>query len=219
MSTEESGTVTLNGRFTLTGRYVHLVPMELDHVDGLVAAAGGDRSTFGYTTVPWDRPTMTEYVTRAMAKRDQGEHVPFVTWSVAHGRIVGTTRFYDLTPWDWGPEPTAHQRVGRPDVASIGYTWLDPAAQRTPVNSEAKLLMLTHAFETWEVWAVRLKTDARNERSRRAIERLGFRLDGVIRADMPGTDDTVRDSAVFSMLASEWPDHRERLTAGLAAGR
>jgi RimJ/RimL family protein N-acetyltransferase len=131
---------------------------------------------------------------------------------------VGATRFYDLTPWDWSslfPGSESSQRTGRPDVACIGYTWLAPSAQRTGINTEAKLLMMTHAFEHWQVRAVRIQTDARNTRSRAAIERLGCSLDGVIRADRPGADGSVRDTAVFSMLDVEWPDHRPRLLARL----
>ena len=200
--------------FTLEGRFVHLLPMGPEHLDGLTAAATGDRSTFGYTPIPWDRSGMSAYVDRALAKRDTGDQYPFVTWSVESRRIVGSTRFYDLTPWEWTdlfPGSESLQRRDRPDVASIGYTWLDPSAQRSPVNTEAKLLMMTHAFEQWEVRAVRIQTDARNLRSRRAIERLGCALDGVIRADRPAADGGVRDTAVFSMLDREWPVHRQRL--------
>jgi RimJ/RimL family protein N-acetyltransferase len=133
---------------------------------------------------------------------------------VAARRIVGSTRFYDLATWDWSsysPGTDADRRQGRPDVAAIGYTWLEPSAQRSPVNTEAKLLMMTHAFEQWEVRVVRLQTDARNLRSRRAIERLGCTLDGVIRAERPAADGGVRDSAVYSMLDHEWPRHRIQL--------
>lgn len=203
----------------LRGRSVHLLPMETDHVDALLAAATGDRSTFDLTPVPWDRDSMTAYVARAIAQRDAGEQFPFVTFSVDLQRIVGSTRFYDLSTWDWSagrPGTRSLQRSGRPDVASIGYTWLDPRAQRTPVNTEAKLLMLRHAFEQWAVWRVRIQTDVRNDRSRAAIERLGCSFDGVLRADMPGADGTVRDSAVFSMLADEWPPHRDRLVERLS---
>ena len=106
--------------------------------------------------------------------------------------------------------------TGTLDRASIGHTWLDPAAQRSPVNTEAKLLLLAHAFDTWGVRAVRLQTDARNARSRAAIERIGCTLDGVLRADRPAADGSVRDSAVFSMLADEWPAARAALVARLA---
>src|SRR5260221_6374698 len=124
-----------------------------EHVDGLLAAATTDRSTFDYTPVPWDRPGMTAYVEGAMAKRESGHHEPFVTWSLRAQRIVGSTRFYDLATWDWSshsPGTDAHERRSRPDVAGIGYTWLEPSAQRSPINTEAKLLMMTHAFEQWE---------------------------------------------------------------------
>jgi len=103
-------------------------------------------------------------------------------------------------------------------VVDIGFTWLSGPAQRTPVNTEAKLLMMTHAFETWKVHRVALQTDVRNTRSRAAIERIGGRLDGIMRADRPGADDTVRTSARFSIVVSEWPKVKARLTARLAAG-
>ena len=200
--------------FSLEGRHVRLLPMDLGHVDGLLAAATADRTTFGFTPVPWDRPSMTAYVGAALAQRESGDQCPFVTWSVDAGRVVGSTRFYELTPWNWSslyPGSDTLRRHGRPDIASIGYTWLDPSAQRSPINTEAKLLMMAHAFEQWEVYAVRFQTDARNARSRAAIERLGCSLDGVIRAERPASDGTVRDTATFSMLAGEWPVHRRRL--------
>jgi RimJ/RimL family protein N-acetyltransferase len=93
----------------------------------------------------------------------------------------------------------------------IGWTWLAPSAQRTAINTEAKLLMLTFAFEEWKVDRVCLRTDRRNERSRNAIERLGATLDGVIRADRPGSDGTIRDTAHYSIVADEWPAVRDRL--------
>jgi RimJ/RimL family protein N-acetyltransferase len=103
-------------------------------------------------------------------------------------------------------------------VTDIGFTWLSASAQRTPVNTEAKLLMMTHAFEVWKVHRVALQTDARNTRSRAAIERIGGRLDGIMRADRPGSDDTVRTSARFSIVASEWPEVRARLAERLGGG-
>jgi N-acetyltransferase len=203
--------------FSLRGRSVDLLPLGLEHIDGLLEAASDDRSTFTFTPVPWDRVGMAAYVGRAMAQRETGDQYPFATFSLDEQRIVGATRFYDLAPWDWSslfPGSEMHQRRG-PDVASIGYTWLRQSAQRTPVNTEAKLLMMSHAFDRWDVRAVRFQTDARNARSRAAIERLGCALDGVIRADRPGADGTVRDTAVFSMLAAEWPSHRQRLVERL----
>jgi RimJ/RimL family protein N-acetyltransferase len=205
--------------FSLRGRFVELVPLGTEHVDELVAAAG-DRSTFAFTPVPWDRHGMTAYVERALAARHRGDHYPFVTYRLDQQRIVGSTRFHDLTPWDWSslfPGSEAHRRPG-PDVAGIGYTWLHPSAQRTPINTEAKLLMMTHAFEVWQVHRVALQTDVRNTRSRAAIERIGGQLDGILRADRPGADDTVRTSARFSVMAAEWPGVKARLTARLESG-
>ncbi len=203
----------------LRGRFVHLLPLAAEHVDDLLAAATDDRTTFDLTPVPWDRDGMVTYVAKAVARRDAGDQLPFATFSVDHRRIVGSTRFYDLATWDWStgrPDAAGLRRPGQLDVASIGYTWLDPVAQRSPVNTEAKFLMLTHAFEQWGVRRVRIQTDVRNARSRAAIERLGCTFDGALRADMPGADGMVRDSAVFSMLADEWPTHRQRLAERLA---
>ena len=200
--------------FSLDGRFVRLLPMGPEHVDGLVGAATADRSTFGFTPVPSDRAGMASYVAKALAKRESGVHEPFVTWSVAEQRTVGSTRFYDLATWNWAdqsPGTDTGRGLADPDVACIGYTWLDPAVQRSPINTEAKVLMLGHAFETWGVRVVRIQTDARNARSRRAIERLGCSLDGVIRAERPAADGGIRDTAIYSMLSREWPEHRARL--------
>jgi len=202
----------------LEGTHVRLEPLAPHHVDGLLEAATGDRSTFTFTLVPDDRAGMAAYVDRALGHAAAGHQVPFATVSLALGRVVGSTRFYELEPWDWdgiAPGAVAVPAVGRFDRASIGHTWLDPAAQRSPVNTEAKLLALDHAFGTWGVRAVRLQTDARNDRSRAAIARIGCTLDGVLRADRPAADGTVRDSAVFSMLAEEWPGARAALVARL----
>jgi N-acetyltransferase len=209
--------------FTLEGTHVRLEPLSTDHVDGLLAAATGDRSSFGFTVVPGDRAAVTRYIERALAHAAAGDQVPFATVSRALGRVVGSTRFYDIEKWDWawgapGVDPAPFdQSVERTfDRVGIGHTWLDPAVQRSPVNTEAKLLMLEHAFATWGVRAVRFQTDARNARSRAAIARLGCSLDGVLRTDRAGTDGTVRDSAVFSILAEEWPAARLRLVDRLA---
>ena len=205
--------------FTLEGAHVRLEPLSADHVDGLLAAATTDRSSFTYTAVPDDRATTTAYVERALQHARQGDQVPYAIVSLALDRVVGSTRFYELEPWDWAgisPGAVAVPRTGTVDRASVGHTWLEPAAQRTPVNTEAKLLLLDHAFTTWGARAVRLQTDARNARSRAAIERLGCSLDGILRADRPAADGAVRDSAVFSILADEWPAARARLVGRLA---
>jgi N-acetyltransferase len=214
----------MSAPFTLEGTHVRLEPLTTDHVDGLLAAATGDRSTFGYTVVPVDRASFTTYIERALRHAADGDQVPFATVSLALGRVVGSTRFYDIEKWDWSsaapgidPAPFDPAVARTFDRVNIGHTWLDPAVQRSPVNTEAKFLMLDHAFATWSVRAVRLQTDARNARSRAAIARLGCSLDGVLRADRAGTDGTVRDSAVFSMLTEEWHAARLRLVERLSA--
>lgn len=205
---------------TLEGRYVRLEPLSETHVESLVVAASEDRSTYQWSTAP-DGPAETAaYVSEALDKVARGTQVAFATVRKSVGGldvVVGSTRFYEVAVWKWGPG-SPHQRQDVPDAVDIGYTWLAASAQRSPVNTEAKLLMMGHAFEVWGVHRVGLQTDARNTRSRAAIERIGGRLDGILRADRPGTDDTVRDSARFSILASEWPEVKERLTARLGRG-
>jgi N-acetyltransferase len=165
---------------------------------------------------------MTDYVLDALAKVASGAHVAFATVRRAVGPedsdlVVGATRFCEMAYWQW-PPGASHQRHGVPDVVDIGFTWLAGPAQRTHVNTEAKLLMLTHAFEVWRVHRVALQTDVRNKRSWAAIERIGGQLDGTMRADRPGGDDTVRTSARFSIVSAEWPAVKERLTARLGSG-
>ena len=201
------------GLVTLQGRYVLLEPLSLDHVPGLVRVASGSRETFTLTKVPDDTAAIRQYVDTALAGRDSGTMLPFATIDHGAERVAGSTRFLNVQFWDW-PAGNPRQRGKRlPDVGEIGATWLGPDAQRTGINTEAKLLMLTHAFETLLVHRVRLQTDARNERSRNAIERLGAKLDGVIRGDRVATDGTIRDSAVFSILDPEWPAVKEHLAA------
>ncbi len=186
--------------------------MQRHHVDALTEAASESRDTYGWTFVPVDREAMVAYVEMAVAGRDEDRFTPFVTVRRTDDRIVGSTRF--LTErWDWSVSDEGRQRVDAPDVVEIGWTWLAASAQRTAINTEAKLLMLTFAFEEWEVHRVCLRTDRRNERSRHAIERLGARLDGVLRAERPGSDGAVRDTAHYSIVAAEWPDVRDGLRA------
>ncbi len=185
----------------LLGRGVALEPLTVDRVPELVEAANEARDSYGFSFVPRDDKSMLAWVEVALA---DPYAVPFVTVSLVGGtrRVVGSTRFAALERWDTG-------RVW--DGAEIGWTWLAASAQRTSINTEAKLLMLTQAFEGWGAERVTLKTDARNSRSRAAILRLGAQLDGVLRAHMPASDGGIRDSAFYSILAAEWPDLRVRL--------
>jgi RimJ/RimL family protein N-acetyltransferase len=205
--------------FTLEGTFVRLEPLSEEHIPGLVEASAEDRVNYQWTYTPNGTEQMTDFVRDALAKAAGGAHIPFTTIrrgeAGGEDRIVGSTRFYDVAFWQW-PPGAGHQRHGVPDTVDIGFTWLAGSAQRTFVNTEAKLLMMTHAFEVWEVHRVALRTDVRNERSRAAIERIGGKLEGVLRADRPGADDTVRTSAYFSILADEWPAVKARLTARLA---
>jgi RimJ/RimL family protein N-acetyltransferase len=134
---------------------------------------------------------------------------------VWRGRVVGSTSYWDFQAWRW-IAGCSQQRHDRPDAVEIGFTWLAASAQRTSCNTEAKYLLLRHAFEIWGVHRVRLRTDARNDRSRRAIERLGAKLDGLLRGDVPASDCTVRTTASYSILAEEWPEVAARLKAFLA---
>jgi RimJ/RimL family protein N-acetyltransferase len=205
--------------FTLEGQFVRLEPLTEAHIPALVEAAAEDRSHYQWTYTPDGLEQMTDYVRDALEKVASGAHVAFATVRLAGAgadQVVGATRFCEMAFWQWPPGAT-HQRHGIPDVVDIGFTWLSGSAQRTPVNTEAKLLMMGHAFEAWQVHRVALQTDVRNERSRAAIERIGGKLDGIMRADRPGSDDTVRTSARFSIMADEWPDVKARLTARLTA--
>lgn len=203
--------------FVLEGRHVRLEPLSETHIDALVAAASENRSTYKWVLVPDGRAQMADYVAEATQNAASGAHVAFAT--VRKGgngvdRVVGATRFYEIGYWQWPPGASL-QRHGIPDVVDIGYTWLTPSAQRSPVNSEAKLLMMAQAFEVWRVHRVALQADVRNIRSRAAIERIGGQLDGILRADRPGSDGTVRTTARYSVIAAEWPAVRERLEARL----
>lgn len=200
---------------TLRGTHVLLRPLDLDDADGLARAAAESREHYGFTDVPDGIDDVRRFITDAFELAAAGERMAFtVEWD---GRVVGTTSYWEMQPWRWQAGSTL-QRAEIPDVVEIGSTWYAARAQRTPVNTETKLLMLGHAFDVWEVHRVSFRTDVRNERSRRAIERLGARLDGIRRADMPGQDGSVRDSAYFSIVRAEWPDVRARLTARLSAG-
>jgi RimJ/RimL family protein N-acetyltransferase len=194
--------------FELSGREVELRPLRTDDANALAAAAAESREHYRYNWVPDGPEEARRYVDAALSQRAQADRYPFaVCWQ---GRVVGTTSYAEYSPWRW-PVGSALQRVDRPDAVEIGYTWLAASAQRTQCNTEAKRLLLTHAFEQWQVHRVTIYTDERNLRSRRAIERLGAKLDGIWRGHRPSIDGSVRNSAFYSWVAAEWPAVRERL--------
>ncbi len=198
----------------LSGRHVRLEPLDHHHVDGLVAAATIDTSLYQWSPVPQNKAAAIRYIDTALAWRDAGTAVPFATVRVADGVVIGSTRFFDLERWAW---PAGHARHGRDvaDACEIGYTWLTRSAIRTAANTEAKLLMLMHAFESWQMLRVCLHTDARNQRSRAAIERIGGKFEGILRSHRMAADFIARDSARFSIVAAEWPEVKLRLNGML----
>jgi N-acetyltransferase len=199
----------------LEGRYVRLEPLTRGHARALAAAASGPRDTYALTTVPEGEPGALGYIETALRDEEAERSLPFATVAKSTGRVVGSTRFLNIEFWSWPPGHALQRGEDVPDVAEIGATWLAAEAQRTAINTEAKLLMLTHAFEAWRVHRVSLMTDARNERSRNAILRVGARFDGVIRAHRPSSDGLIRDTAAFSILESEWPAVKRRLHSRL----
>jgi RimJ/RimL family protein N-acetyltransferase len=205
-----------NDSIALTGTHVRLEPLARTHVAGLVAAASEDPALYAWTPLPLDAAGMSRYVDTAVRWREQGTALPFATVRRADGKVIGSTRFFLIERWEW---PAGHPNAARsgPDGCEIGYTWLAASAVRTAANTEAKLLMLGHAFEAWRVHRVCFHTDMRNERSRTALARLGAVFEGTLRAHRLASDLVPRDSARFSIIAAEWPGVRARLTQRLAA--
>lgn len=202
----------MHGDFELRGTDVCLEPLGFEHVDGLVAAAAADPSLYRWSPVPQGAVEAKKYVETALAWKMAGTAVPFATVRLSDNSVIGSTRFWNLEYWAW---PAGHARHGRglPDACEIGYSWLTRSAIRTAANTEAKLLMLTHAFESWDVLRVCFHTDARNERSRAALERLGAKFEGILRAHRMAADFTPRDSMRFSIVAAEWPEVKRRLSS------
>jgi RimJ/RimL family protein N-acetyltransferase len=200
---------------TLRGRFVRLEPLSAAHTDALWAAADVPRESYTLSGLPGSPEEMRAYVDAALALGEAGAALPFATIDARAERVVGATRFLNIERWTWPPGHAQQRGPDRPDAVEIGSTWLTPAAQRTAINTEAKLLMLSHAFEVWGCHRVTLKTDARNRRSRAAIERLGARLDGLVRAHFPAVDGGIRDTALYSILAAEWPEVKAGLLARL----
>jgi N-acetyltransferase len=186
----------------LSGRHVRLVPLETAHADALrSAAADGELWDLRYTSVPGPQAGEVEaYIETALRLREAGTAVPFAVFD-GNGDIVGSTRFYEID-----------RSVPR---VKLGYTWYAARAQRTGLNTEAKLLLFGHAFEQWRCESVTLETSHENVRSQAAILRLGAKRDGVLRAHMRHRDGTLRDTHVFSILHGEWPAIADALRARL----
>jgi N-acetyltransferase len=201
----------------LTGDLVRLEPLQPRHAAGLARASVGAGDLYRMTVVPADQAEAEAYISRALGGRSAGTAAPFAVIRLADEEVAGSTRLWDLQWWPW---PAGHPRHGRkgPDTCEIGHTWLAPSAIRTGINTEMKRLMLTHAFETWEVQSVCFHTDARNERSAAAIKRLGAQFEGILRSHRLAADSGPRDSARFSITSAEWPAVRARL-AELSARR
>lgn len=181
----------------LDGKFVRLEPMEAGHVDALWEA-GAEPELWRWTVSNIaSRDDMQRYVETALDEMRRGVSLPFVTVEREAGQIVGSTRFGNID--------TENRKV------EIGWTWIDTRWQRTHVNTEAKLLMLTHAFEVWKCIRVELKTDKLNEKSRNAIRRIGATEEGILRNHMITESGRLRDTVFFSIIESEWPQSRAAL--------
>jgi RimJ/RimL family protein N-acetyltransferase len=189
---------------------MRLEPLNRHHVDGMVAAAAAEPSLYQWSPVPQGRVEAARYVDTALAWRDAGTAVPFAIVRVEDGILIGSSRFWNIERWAWPPGHARHARPA-PDACEIGYTWFTRAAIRTAANTEAKLLMLTHAFETWQVLRVCFHTDARNQRSRAALERIGGKFEGILRAHRMAADFIPRDSVRYSIVEAEWPTVKRKL--------
>lgn len=198
-------------RMKLQGRNILLEPLGLNHVDGLAAASNGEHDLYRWSPVPQGAAEVTKYIETALAWQAAGTAVPFAILRASDGAVLGSTRFWNIERWAWPPNHPSHGR-GAPDACEIGYTWLASSAIRTGANTEAKLLMLRHAFEVWQVVRVCFHTDTRNQRSRAALERIGGKCEGILRAHRMAADFIPRDSVRYSILASEWPEVEDRLT-------
>ena len=209
-------TTLVIGPTILAGRHVRLEPLAHVHIPGLVAAAREDSALYRWSTVPQGVMEMAQYVDSALGGREAGSALPFATVRAEDDMVIGSTRFFELERWAW-PAGHPHSRRNGFDSCEIGYTWLAASASRTAANTEAKLLMLSHAFEAWGVHRVCFHTDVRNERSRAALERIGAQFEGVLRAHRLAADLIPRDSARYSIVAAEWPQLKQRLQERLAA--
>jgi RimJ/RimL family protein N-acetyltransferase len=196
----------------LTGAHVRLEPLERGHAKALVAAAANDAALYQWSPVPQTFDDAVPYIETALAGKESGATVPFAIVRLTDGAVIGSTRYFNIERWSWPKGHPSHGR-GLPDGCEIGYSWLSRSAIRSAANTESKTLLLTHAFEVWQVLRVCLHTDVRNEQSRAAIERIGGKFEGVLRSHRLAADFIARDSARYSIVASEWPDVKATLTA------
>jgi RimJ/RimL family protein N-acetyltransferase len=187
------------GPVVLKGKFVRLEPLTLGHLPALVAV-GLDESIWRWTAnIVKGESDIENYVRAAVDDQAVGTALPFVTIEAESGTVVGSTRFGNID--------TSNRKV------EIGWTWINPKWQRTAINTEAKLLMLTHAFEIWECVRVELKTDAENQQSRNAILRIGGVEEGTLRNHMIIESGRFRDSVYFSIIDSEWEAVKKNLQA------
>ncbi|HUA09957.1 MAG TPA: GNAT family protein [Candidatus Acidoferrales bacterium] len=193
----------------LRGVHVRLEPLGLHHVAPLAAASAEGGELYAMSMVPHGEDAVRRYVETALAWKAAGTAEPFATVRQGDDAVIGSTRFFDLARWAW---PSGHPNSANAyDTCEIGYTWLAPDAIRTAANTEAKYLMLAHAFEVWKMQSVCLHTDARNTRSRAAIERIGARFEGILRSHRLAADVTPRDSARYSIVAREWAETKAQI--------
>ena len=181
----------------LFGRVIRLEPLTRDHVDQMLPVALEPDLWRHTTNRIENRAELERYVEAALAEQQSGTSLPFATIAAATGQVIGSTRFGNLS--------TEFRR------AEIGWTWLSVSWQRTAANTEAKFLMLRHAFETWNARRVEFKTSARNTKSRTALLRIGAVEEGVLRHHMTHADGTPRDSVYYSIIHDEWPAVKSRL--------
>ena len=199
---------------TLEGPHVRLEPLEERHAEALAAASAVDPSLYRWSPIPQGVEAARKYIANVASWRDNRTAVPFAIVRLAGNKgdneVIGSTRFWNMERWTWPEGHPSHHRDGI-DVCEIGWTWFTSSAIRTAANTESKLLMLTHAFEVWNVIRVCLHTDSRNLRSQAAIERLGAKRDGILRAHRMAADFVPRDSVRYSILREEWPSVKANL--------
>jgi N-acetyltransferase len=195
----------------LSGRYVQLEPLRSEHQAEVLDAIGSDRSSYEWAPVPVDAADVAATFATRMQLRDSGSWIPYVQRRLSDGAVVGMTNYLAIERWNGADQ--------HPTSVEVGGTWLNPSAQRSPINTEAKFLLLSNAFDVWGVQRFQIKTDERNTRSRAAIERMGAQFEGVLRNYQPGQGERgaglPRNTAMYSVTAAEWPLVKAALQARL----